>query len=1135
MNTKTLFNDHWLFAKSSLTTLSHTNLTFKPVAVPHDWLIVNTLDLYEDGIGWYKKSFDYSSDCTDISLLFDGVYMDSELYVNEAFVGEWKYGYSAFELNISDYLVQGENEILLKVTHKSPNSRWYTGAGIYRNVWLLMKGHSKLPTDGIYISTKQLENNFWELEIETEVITDVPVLLSHVLTKDNAVIAVKEEIIHATSVNSEKLAIASPLLWNTDTPHLYKLSTTIQNKETKKIIERVYNSVGFRTLKFSATDGFFVNGIRTKIFGVCEHHDFGALGSAFNLAALRHRFKILKEMGVNAIRTAHNMPAKEFMNLADEMGFYIVSESFDMWERSKTPYDYARFFKEWAYRDIESWIKRDRNHPSLIMWSIGNEIYDTHASEDGIRITEQLQKYVLEFDPKENAVVTIGSNYLPWENARASADVVKVVGYNYGDKYYSAHHQEYPDWIIYGSETGSVVQSRGIYHFPYDKPILADDDFQCSALGNSSTSWGARSAEAILIAERDTPYSLGQFIWTGFDYIGEPTPYHTKNSYFGQIDTATFKKDSFYIYQANWTDYRTAPMIHLFPYWDFNPGQLIDVRVATNAPYFELYLNGELISATTIDHAHGSELVPTIKIPFRPGELSAIAYDENRKQIARDVVHSFSDASKVILTPDKYELTADGQDLIFVTISMEDKSGYPVSNATNRVNVSVEGAGRLVGLDNGDSTDYDAYKGLSRRLFSGKLMAIIAATDKCGDIKVKVDSLDLPSETLTLKAINPVAKRTIEGPFPANKAQTIQTGCLNELPLRKIELVTNREAKLSNEFPELTVKADFYPKNASYNDLEWSIVLDGGIPSNLATIEASGDKAIVRALGDGVFRVRCMSKNGREHISLISEIEVTAVGLGTAYKNPYALISGALFDDSVGEVTSGNERGVATSRDGTTQIGFHQIDFGKYGSDTINLPLFSLTDGEYPLEIWEGSPLEKDSTLLAKEVYQKKSIWNVYQPVTYQLSKKLSGVTSLYFVFFDKVHLKGFSFDPSPRAFEKLHAVDADAIYGDSFKQTKTTLEDIGNNVSIVFNEMDFNVTGAVKLRLCGHSPIDINTIHVRFENEEGQINQLIDFNQSANYEERLFNISAPPGKQKVSFIFLPGSNFNFKWFKFEK
>ena len=367
--------------------------------------------------------------------------------------------------------------------------------------------------------------------------------------------------------------------------------------------------------------GLILNGRKIKLFGVCEHHDLGALGSAFNKEALRRRFKILKDMGVNAIRTFHNMPDPQFMDLADEMGFLIASEAFDMWERSKTTYDYARFFKEWSHKDVMSWITRNRNHPSLLMWSIGNEIYYTHADVRGQEITKMLMEYVKEFDPNENAKVTIGSNFMPWENAKKCVDIVKIAGYNYSEKYYEEHHEKHhekhKDWIIYGSEAASVVQSRGIYHFPFEKSILADDDEQCSVLGNSTTSWGAKSPERCITDDRYAEFSLGQFIWTGFDYIGEPTPYHTKNSYFGQIDTATFKKDSYYIYQSEWTDYRKKPMIHILPYWDFSENQIVDVRVCSNAPKIELKLNGKVIGKYNIDHKKGKDLVGWWKIPYK--------------------------------------------------------------------------------------------------------------------------------------------------------------------------------------------------------------------------------------------------------------------------------------------------------------------------------------------------------------------------------------------------------------------------------------------------------------------------------------------------------------------------------------
>ena len=440
------------------------------------------------------------------------------------------------------------------------------------------------------------------------------------------------------------------------------------------------------------------------------------------------------------------------MELSDELGMLIVSEAFDMWERKKTTYDYARFFPQWASHDVASWVRRDRNHPSLIMWSIGNEIYDTHADERGQVITRELMEMVLEHDFLGNAAITIGSNYMPWENARKCADIVKLAGYNYAEKYYDKHHLEHPDWIIYGSETSSTVQSRGIYHFPLSQSVLSDDDEQCSSLGNSSTSWGAKSTEKCIIDDRNASYSPGQFIWSGFDYIGEPTPYHTKNSYFGQLDTAGFKKDSFYIYQAEWTSYVDAPMVHIFPYWDFSDGQLIDVRVCSNAPFIELFFNNISQGKFHIDHENGDQLLGEWQLSYKEGTLRAVAYDENGFILAEDVKSSFKDAKTLVLTPDKYTISADGKELVFVEISAIDKDGIPVENANNRVTISINGPGCLIGLDNGDSTDYDQYKGTDRRMFSGKLLAVIAATFEEGDIIIKAESESLKTAVLTLKA-----------------------------------------------------------------------------------------------------------------------------------------------------------------------------------------------------------------------------------------------------------------------------------------------------------------------------------------------------------------------------------------------
>lgn len=1171
MNSKILFNDGWTFAKSSLDpsavqqaamatevqeTLNRSELqglTFVPVDLPHDWLIYNTLNLYENSIGWYRKTFVYSGNTEEqeVALAFDGVYMDSTLYVNGKRIGEWKYGYSSFEHEITEALVPGENEILVKIVHLSPNSRWYSGAGIYRSVWLKTRSRSAyIVTDGIYVSTRREEQE-WRMEIETELRLDPDRHQEFVLThslfhKGDVVQTSSATLVPAVDPgmqNVQTLRLTSPRLWSPNEPQLYTLVTELSlltsgenaGKEERLVIERVTQSVGFREVKMDPDKGLFINGVPMKLNGVCEHHDLGALGSAFNKEALRRRFRLLKEMGVNAVRTAHNMPAPELMELAAEMGLFVVSEAFDMWERSKTMYDYSRFFKEWAQRDVESWVRRDRNHPSLLMWSIGNEIYDTHADERGQEITRMLMEEVHRHDPKHNGKVTIGSNYMPWENAQKCADIVKVAGYNYAEKYYERHHAEHPDWIIYGSETSSVVQSRGIYHFPLEQSILADDDEQCSALGNSPTSWGAKSAEACILAERDTPFSLGQFLWTGFDYIGEPTPYHTKNAYFGQLDTATFPKDSYYIYQSAWTNYRERPMVHLFPYWDFNPGQLIDVRACSNAPKVELFCNGISQGSFTIDHQHGLELVPTWKIPYQPGEIKAVAYDDQGEIIATDVQRSFKDAARIKLKSDKSFLLANGTDLSFIEISMEDEDANPVRNANNRVTVEVAGAGRLIGLDNGDSTDYDPYKGTSRRLFSGKAMAIVAANTTPGTIVVKVSSKGMESQSITLKSRSVDQGLTGVSAQFGNREMPIVMGTSDEIPVRKIEILSLSGQQLTAERPEIQLGAKLYPANTSYTEVEWSVVNDAGIPSNLAQIEADGHRARLRALGDGRFRVRCTSRNGTDKIKLISELEFQATGLGEAQKDPYSFISAGLYDYSFGEIGNGNERGVATSRDGESRIGFRNLDFGLQGSDEITLPIFALTSEPYLIQIWEGMPGEEGSEQIAEVIYQKETRWNVYQEATFRLNKRLRGITSICFVLKQKIHLKGFSFTRQNRALLRNAAADCDHIYGDSFRIEGNNVEGIGNNVSLEMKQLDFEGEGASKLLICGHSLIDKNTIHVQFTANGKENRQLIEFTQTDGYEVKEFPLNRVTGVQNVTFIFLPGSNFDFSWFQFVK
>ncbi len=1141
MNQKKLFNNDWKFAKTGLDikfeNRNQWEVGLKNIDLPHDWLIYNTEDLYENSIAWYSKKWEYSKEGNSRCIIrFDGVYMDSTIYVNQQEIGQWKYGYSTFEWDITDVLLDGTNEVVVKVVHQSPNSRWYSGAGIYRNVWMIQVPENHIASDGIYTSTKETAEGY-DLTVETELAwnhktKEASYEIQYSLLDGEHIMFSSVCPVTVDVNNTQTFPIKNPERWDIQNPKLYQLKVELLQDNTA-IHEEVIR-IGFRTISFLPEKGFLLNGRKVRLNGVCEHHDFGALGAAFSKEAMKRKFDILREMGVNALRTSHNMPAVEVMDMADELGFIVVSEAFDMWETSKTEFDYARFFPDWAGKDVRSWIRRDRNHPSIIMWSIGNEIYDTHVSEYGQEITRRLINYVREHDPRENAPITIGSNFMPWENAQKCADIVKIAGYNYAEKYYEEHHNKYPDWVIYGSETSSVVQSRGIYHFPWERAILIEEDEQCSSLGNSTTSWAAKSPEYSITMDRDAEYSCGQFIWTGFDYIGEPTPYQTKNSYFGQIDTAGFPKDSYYLYQSEWTNYKENPMVHVYPYWDFNPGQMIDVRVCSNAPKVELFVNGKSLGCKDIDHLHGKELQGHWKVAYEPGNICAVAYDENGTEIARETRNSFGDSAAIVIKVNKTQLQANGEDLIFVEISTVDKDGNPVENAADYVEVNVEGAGRLVGLDNGDSTDFDQYKGTLRKLFSGKLLAIVAAGVEAGDITVTVRDVRnrIKEASISLKALPAPIREGIS----ANTKNTfmplsqVPTGFV---PIRKIELTSQNGQILNAENKETVIQANCFPADFSDKELVWKAVNASGMDINIATIEPQGDSVKVTALGDGEFYIRCMTKNGTNKTKLISQLEMKIEGMGAAYMNPYEMIAGGRYNCSKGDVGSGPNNSVGTDKENETQIGFANLDFGDYGSDEVTISIFSTFSDAHDIQIWQGMPDEAGSELLADVIYQKPSEWEVFKSETYRLNKRLKGIATICFVMHQKVLIQGFTFRKPEVAFAKIDVVSYGKIYGDSFRIAEDSIEGIGNNVSLEYDEMDFGEKGMHSITICGRTPLKNNSIHVRFSGEE-DVNHVVEFPHEDEYTCHTFQLEPIYGAQKVTFVFLPGCNFDFKWFKFE-
>lgn len=1147
MSTKKLLCDNWEFSKNPIGTEYSDSLDWQAVDIPHDWLIYNTGNLYETSTGWYRRKLDINKGDERVYLRFEGVYMDSTVFVNGSFAGEWKYGYSTFEFDITDFLKDGENLISVRVDHREPNSRWYSGAGIYRRVWLKTSPPSRLISDGVYISA-DIDGNV-TVTVETERPADVPV---SELSIRNIIMDGEKEIIRTErpccafdrsqmpdtiiregfsySVNTDLFKVESPVLWDIDDPHLYTCVTElIRNGE---VIDCDKNNFGFRKAEFTADEGFFLNNRHVKLHGSCEHHDLGALGAAVNPAAIRRKLEKLRIMGVNAIRTSHNMPAVELMELADEMGFLILSEAFDMWEMSKTEFDYARFFPKWVSRDVFSWVRRDRNHPSLIGWSIGNEIYDTHASERGQEVTSLLTGLVRQHDPRHNGYVTIGSNYMQGDNARKCADIVKLAGYNYGERLYEEQHKEHPDWMIYGSETASVIQSRGIYHFPLSQQVLADDDEQCSSLGNCCTGWGAKNTEYCIIADRDAKFCAGQFIWTGFDYIGEPTPYSTKNSYFGQYDTAGFPKDSAYVFRAEWTDYKKSPFVHIFPYWDFNEGQEIDVRVTSNAPKVKLFFNGEQVGEKDIDHESGQSLTLDTIIKYTNGELSAVAYDENGAEIARDTIKSFTDTAELRLTPDKRELKADGRDMIFLDISAFDKTGEFVANANNRAIVTVSGAGRLVGLDNGDSTDYEQYKGTSRRLFSGKLLAMIAAKSTPGDIFVRVSSPKLPDSMITLKAIAAevpdgvsAIEENTERPICCENAET-------DIPVRKIEL-SGENYTFTKDRQEMSFSVKTLPEKSSYADeIEYRITTALGIDSNLGEIVSKDSgKVTVRCKGDGEFYLRALCKNGTDKYHIISAIKLTGEGIGAASFDPYQLVLGGLFTVSNGKVGNGIKHG-ASFHGERGWFGFENVDFGKIGSDTVTVPIFANCATPVGIKFYDGIP-DEGGELIGDFSYHKKSIWLTYIPETYKLSKVLKGTHTIVIESSYGYDIEGFYFERPRKEFAELLAVDNDSIYGDKFTVETDAVTGIGNNVSLDFGEFDFTDAPPSKLVINGRSELPLNSITVIFKGETEK-RMIAEFSKAEDYTERSFPVEGISGKCKVSFVFLPGSDFDFKSFRFE-
>ena len=1117
---KKLLNDGWEYLKLPMNSTyeeASNSGGWTAVDIPHDWLIWQPWDLYENADAWYRRTLRLDKTSGTYILSFDGVYMDCDVLLNGTVVQRHAYGYTAFFADLTNRIRTGLNEIAVHIRHQSPNSRWYSGSGIFRDVFLIELPSNHIIPDSFYITEKQSAGG-WDISVSAETAgTDRILFSSSVLDQKEIVLAACE-----TESRNGRIAFQMHLsgaeAWDIENPVLYSMRYQY-GEESGEL------KFGLRTIGFDPDRGFILNRKPLKLKGVCLHHDLGALGSAFHEKAARRQLLLMKDMGANALRTSHNPPASKLLDLCDEVGILVIDEAFDMWERPKTQYDYARFFPSHEEEDVSLWIRRDRCHSCVIMWSIGNEIYDMHADLRGTEVCTMLMNQVRQHDPSGHAAVTFGCNYMPWEGGQRCADVVKIAGYNYGEKYYNEHHEKHPDWVIYGSETASILSSRGIYHFPIEKSIMSEADLQCSALGNSNTSWGAHDMRKIIVDDLKCPFSMGQFIWSGIDYIGEPTPYHTRSCYFGQADTACFPKDSYYLLQSLWSN---KPVLHIGVSWDWNPGQMIDVPVMTNAQQAELLLNGKSLGIREVRQDDAEQCLPVWKVPFEKGELRARAFDAEGRILMESVRTTSGDTAAFQLSAEENSLRSDGHDLVFITVQAVDLNGNPVDNGRDRITVSVSGGAYLAGTDNGDSTDTDGYKQSSRRLFGGKLLVIAASNGKAENALIEVVSTEGIHAEITIPVI---ASDLIPGCSFGQRIPDSTGSC--GIPVRKIEIIPEGSRNLNKEHPECRFSWRTYPAGNTCKSVIWQVTNESGIETPFAQAEVSGSTVKVTAKGDGRFFLRALGGNSESHPELISQMEFSAEGMGNPGLNPYEFISAGLYDIHQGDIGTGNEKGIAFARDGESLVGFSSVDFGPDGSDTLTLPIFALNGDMYEIELLDGDP-RQGCTSITLLHYQKPSIWNCYQEETYHLPLRLTGVHTLCFRMKDKVHMKGFRFEKQKRAAALLCAGEADAVYGDSFERCGTAISKIGNNVSLRFDGMDFGNARFCTLMIRGTTNLEINAITIRFRGENGEeTDDVADFRGDGGHEQ-YFNVHIPGGLCSVTFVFLPGSSFDFEAFRFQ-
>ena len=803
------FNQGWAFHLGDVAEGHSTHYNeshWQSVTLPHDWAIEGDFSAdnpsgsnggaLPGGIGWYRKTFrlDENQKNKKVFIDFDGVYMNSDVWINGNHLGHRPYGYISFRYDLTPYLdFDGENHIAVRVDNSlQPNSRWYSGCGIYRNVRLTAVNPVYVDLWGTYVVTPEIEEEKAKVVVKTTVQNE---------TSENKNVVVKTQIVDSSgkliSTNSSNLHLSlrtsgeieqdidlpNPILWTIENPYLYRVVTKLY--EGKNQIDEYTTPLGVRSFSFDAEKGFILNGEQTKIKGVCMHHDLGCLGSAVNKRAIERQLQILKEMGVNGIRTAHNPPAPELLQLCDSMGFIVQNETFDMWRKKKTTYDYSLYFNEWHERDLTDHILRDRNHPSVFMWSVGNEVLEqwTHADADTLDIEQANLLLNLKRDPTAlqsqssemsvNALltkklvdivksldstrpVTSGNNEPNPYNHLFQSGAMDIIGFNYHEYEYDNVPENFPGKPFLASETTSALMTRGYYRMPSDSMFIwptrwdipfYDSSYSCSSYDNCHVPWGS-THELVWNKVKNTDFISGMYIWTGFDYIGEPTPFSfpARSSYFGIVDLAGFPKDVYYMYQSEWTN---KDVLHVFPHWNWAAGDEVDIwAYYNNADEVELFLNG--VSQGT-KKKENNKLHVSWRLTFEPGTLKAVSRKNGKEMLSREI-KTAGEPHRIRLTADREVIAANGKDLSFITVEVLDKEGNVCPNADNLIHFNINNNGIIAGVDNGSPTSMERFKDNKRKAFYGKCLIVIQSEKTKGNIKLTASSEKLENAEIEIIA-----------------------------------------------------------------------------------------------------------------------------------------------------------------------------------------------------------------------------------------------------------------------------------------------------------------------------------------------------------------------------------------------